>query len=126
MRIVTDSRVMKFIDDFAGTRLQRPCTALGIERNGKIIAGVVFNNYTKNDVEVTVAGNGFTRAFIHRVGQYVFDELGCLRLTVTTEQERVVKITHRLGGQTEGRKRNHFGAGRDAVVLGILREDWKF
>lgn len=99
---------------------------MGIERDGKVTAGVVFNCYTGNDISVTVAGGPFTRGFIAAVGRYVFDKIGCLRMTITTEQPKVIEIAKRLNAQTEGLKRNHFGKGRDGTVLGILREDWNY
>lgn len=99
---------------------------MGIERDGEVIGGVIFSGFTGNDVSVTVAGTGFTRGFISAVGEYVFGKLGCLRMSITTEQPHVISIAHRLAAQTEGTKRNHFGKGRDATILGILREDWNF
>lgn len=125
-RIVTDGRVAEFVGQACGAIIYPPFTAMGLERDGAIVAGAVFNCFTGADVAVTVAGSGFSRAFIAAVGVYVFEQLGCLRLSITTEQERVIDIAKRLGAQTEGRKRNHFGQGRDGIVLGILKEDWRF
>jgi len=124
--IVTDERVARFVGERCETIICPPYTVMGIERNGEIVAGVVFNNYTKNDIEVTVAGGPFTRGFISAVGKYVFEQIGCLRMSITTEKPEVIRIAHRLAAQTEGTKRNHFGKGRDGTVLGILREDWNY
>jgi hypothetical protein len=124
--IVTDERVAWFVGEQCGTIIYPPFTAMGIERDGEITAGVVFNCFTRHDIAVTVAGGPFTLAFIRAVGDYVFQQLRCLRISITTEQRKVIDIAQRLGAQTEGRKRNHFGEGRDGIVLGILREDWRF
>lgn len=124
--IVTDERVARFVGERCGTIIYPPFTVMGIERNGEITAGVVFNCYTGNDIAVTVAGGPFTRGFIAEVGKYVFGQLSCLRMSITTEQPKVIEIARRLGAQTEGLKRNHFGKGRDGTVLGILREDWNY
>ena len=124
--IVTDERVARFVGEHCDTIISPPFTCMGIERGGKIVSGVVFNSFTGNDVAVTVAGSSFTRGFISAVGEYVFEQMGCLRMSITTEQPKVIEIASRLGGQTEGCKRNHFGSGRDGIVLGILKEEWKF
>jgi RimJ/RimL family protein N-acetyltransferase len=124
--IVTDERVARFVGEKCETIICPPFTAMGIERDGQITAGVVFNNFTKHDIEVTVAGGPFSRAFISAVGKYVFEQIGCLRITITTEKPEVIRIAQRLGAQTEGLKRNRFGKGRDATILGILREDWDY
>jgi hypothetical protein len=126
--IVCDDRVARFVGERCATIIYPPFTAMGLERDGLIVAGCVFNCFTGCDVAVTIAGDrgAFTRQFIRAVGQYVFGKLGCQRISITTEQLHVIQIAHRLAAQTEGTKRNHFGKGRDATVLGILREDWKF
>jgi RimJ/RimL family protein N-acetyltransferase len=125
MHIRVDDEVARFVGERCSTIICPPYTAIGLERDGEIVAGVVFNNFTRHDVHVTVAGERFTRGFLRAVGAYVFRQLGCLRMTITTEQERVIDYAKRLGAQTEGRTRNHFGQGRHGIVLGILREDWK-
>lgn len=124
--IVVDDAVARFVGDRCGTIIYPPFTAMGIERDGEIVAGCVFNCFTGYDIAVTVAGERFSRGFVRAVGHYVFHQLGCLRMSVTTERDAVIDYAKRLGAQTEGRKRNHFGKGRHGIVLGILREDWKF
>lgn len=125
--IVTDERVALFVGERCGTIIYPPYTCMGMERDGKVTAGVVFNCFTGNDVEMTVAGEAraFTRQFYHAVRNYVFNQMGCLRISATTESAQVVELAKRLGAQTEGCKRNHFGIGRDGIVLGILKEEWK-
>ncbi len=124
-RIAIDDRVARFVGERCGTIICPPFTAMGIERDGEIIAGAIFNNFTRHDIEVTIAGGPFSRGFARAVGVYVFHRVGCLRMSITTEQDIVVDYAKRLGAQTEGRKRNHFGRGRHGIVLGILKEDWK-
>ena len=99
---------------------------MGIERDGVICAGALFNHFEGADVHITVAGRGWTRAFLRAVGAYVFDQLGCERMTAITEQTPVAMLAQRLGAQIEGRLRNHFGYDRDGILLGILRQDWKY
>lgn len=125
-QIVSDARVADFVGERTGEKICEPYTLLGIEDDGRIVAGVVFNGFTGLDIEVTVAGDrsAFNRAFLKRVGNYIFGECKCLRISVTTEQEHVVDLADRLGGQIEGVKRNRYGPGRDGIILGILREEW--
>lgn len=124
--IVTDERVGRFVADRLGYALCPPFTAMGIEDGGVIKAGVVFNSFEGCDIALTAAGEGWTRAFLDAVGRYVFDQLGCLRMTAVTEQPEVEALAKRLGGEVEGRLRHHFGRGRDGVIVGILREDWRY
>lgn len=107
-----------------GIPIVPPFTVMGIERDGEIVGGVVFNNYTRHDVHMTVAGFGWSRGFVREVGRYVFGRLGCRRITVITEQPKVVALAERLGGKVEGLLREHFGDGRPGYLVGILKEDW--
>lgn len=128
MQIVTDERVARYVAAHVNIMIVPPYTCLGVETNGQIVGGVVFNCFTGNDIEATVAFERqvYRRAFLKAVHEYVFTQLGCLRISITTEQPEVVRLAERLGAQIEGLKRNHFGVGRDAFLLGILKDDWIF
>lgn len=126
MNVVTDERVARFVGQRVGEVIVPPFTAMGLERDGEIVAGVVFNCFEGFDLHVTIAGHGWTRGFLADVGQYVFGTLKCERITIQTEQPKIVRIAKRLGGQVEGLKRNHFGKGRDAILVGILAGDYRF
>lgn len=124
MQIVGDARVAKFVGERVGSIIYPPFTCLGIEKDNEIVAGAVFNCFSGNDVEVTIAGQGWTRGFIREVGRYVFDQLGCLRISITTEQPKVVSFAERLGGAVEGMKPDFYGEGRDAFLVGIRKKDF--
>lgn len=124
--IVTDDRIAKFVSEQIGVSIVPPFASMGIERDGEIKAGVIFNHFEGSDVHVTVAGHGWTRGFFAEVGHYVFDTLQCVRMTAVTEQPQIVRIAERLGGQVEGRLRNHFGEGRDAYLVGVLKGEYRF
>ena len=126
VKIVDDERVARFVGERVGRVIVPPFTVMGIERDGEIVAGVIFNHYEVTDVHVTIAGHGWTRGFLAEVGHYVFGALRCERITVVTEQPEVVRIAERLGGEIEGLMRNHFGQGRDGIVLGILKTDYRY
>lgn len=127
MKTVTDAlRVSEFVSEKAGVLFHPPFTCMGIEKDGEIIAGVVFNMFEGADIHVSAAGKGWTRGFLADVGEYVFNVLGCERITALTEQPEVAVLGQKLGGQIEGCLRSHFGHGRDAYIIGILRQEWRF
>lgn len=122
--IVTDERVALFVAKQCGTVINPPYTLMGIVRAGEIVAGVVFNHWTGADIHLTVAGHGWSRAVLADIGQYVFGQLKCERMTFVTEQPRVVRLAEKLGGQVEGMLRNHFGKDRPGFIVGVLKEDY--
>lgn len=124
--IVANERVARFVSERLSMGLCPPYTTMGIERDGEIAGGVIFNCFEGANVHITVAGVGWTRGFLQAVGGYVFGQLGCERMTATTEQPAVVALACRLGGKVEGVMRNHFGPNRNATIVGILRDDWKY
>ncbi|QDP53771.1 MAG: hypothetical protein GOVbin7759_58 [Prokaryotic dsDNA virus sp.] len=124
--LASGDRVAQFVSDRLGMALCPPFTALGLERDGVLIGGALFNSFEGADVHVTVAGRGWTRGFLRAVGHYVFEQIGCCRMTFTSEHRPVIKYACRLGGQIEGALRDHYGPGRDGVIVGVLRREWKF
>lgn len=124
--IVDDERVARFVGEQVNRVIYPPFTCMGIERDGEIIGGAVFNCFTSNDVHVTVAGTGWTKGFFAEVGHYAFSGLKCCRITALTEQTSVVRIAQRLGGEVEGLIRDYFGNSRDAFLIGIRKDDYRF
>ena len=124
--IVSDERVARFISERLGFALCPPYSTIGIEQNGRIVAGCLFNQFEGADVAVTAAGEGWTRDFLRQVGRYVYDTLGCERMTLTTQFPQVAAYAERLGGQREGLLRSHFGAGQDGIIVGILRDEYRY
>lgn len=123
--IVSDDRVAQFVSKAVGKAFVPPFTVMGIEKDGQVVAGALFNVFEGADVHVSIAGHGWTRSFCREVGRYVFEQLRCERMTALTEQAQVVNLAERLGGRVEGLLRNHFGKGRDAFVIGILKEEYR-
>lgn len=126
--IVTGENVATYVAGKMGTQFYPPYTTIGVEKDGSVVAGIVFNGWTGPDVQLSIAAEpgAISRRFLSRVGSYITNELGCIRATCETEQPAVVKMVERMGGKVEGIKRNHFGEGRDATLVGVLKEDWKF
>lgn len=124
--IVSGARVSAFVADRLGSRFATEHTALGIERDGRMVAGVVFNCWTGPDVQLSIAAEpgALSRRFLRRVGLYITKELGCVRATIETEQQHVIEMALRMGGAIEGVKRDLFGEGRDGTVVGVLKKDW--
>lgn len=124
--IVTDNRVAAFVSERLETQFIPPFTCIGIEKDGEIIAGVVLNVFEGPDCHMSAAGRGWTKGFLADFGNYIFGQLQCERVTAITEQPEVVRLAERLGGQVEGLMRSHFGAGRDAYIVGILKSEYRF
>jgi len=103
-----------------------------IDEEGKLIAGVVWYNYSRafGHIEVGAAATSphwFTRETIRRLYGYPFDELGCqlvLHVTPATDNDRVKRILAGLGCYFVEVPRL-FGRARDGVVAGLTEEVWR-
>ena len=126
MSIITDERVAFFVSQQLGVAFCPPLTCLGTERNGKVINGIIFNQFEGPNVHMSAAGKCWSLGFVRAVGEYVYTQLSCIRMTVTTESPDVVDYALRLGGALEGVMRDYYGEGRDAYLVGVLRDEWRF
>lgn len=126
-RLIFDDRVAAYVARRLNhaISLTPPYSCVGVERNGRIIAGAVFNGWTGPDIELTIAVDhgGLTRGFMRAMADYAFRQCGCVRASFTTTNPRAVTVLTKLGGRIEGVKRNAYGPGCDAVQIGILKEE---
>jgi len=114
-RLTTDrGRVSDFCARLLETEGWANHTAVGLERGGEIIAGVVYENYTGPNIFAHIAGipgkRWMTRTFLHAIFHYPFVRLGVERITAQVE-----------ASNSDARRLNeHFGFQNEAVLRGAM------
>lgn len=124
--IVYGETVALWMESALGEKFVPPFTAIGAtDQTGAIIAGFVFNMYTRHDVEVSLVATRLPRGLMRAVYVYVVETLGCDRATFRTraDNEPAKSALIRLGAQLEGQQRGYFGD-CDALLFGILKEEF--
>jgi RimJ/RimL family protein N-acetyltransferase len=126
-------RIMLFVAERTGEESYgRDYTALGLEQDGKLVAGVLFTNYTKAAILMHVASDGsrhwMTPAFLAAAFRYPFIQLGCRRVTglVRLDNEAAMHFDEHLGFRREGVLREGATDGCDMVIYGMLRNECRF
>jgi hypothetical protein len=112
-----------------GTTFKEPYHALGVMKNGRLAGAVIFNDYEARNVEMTLVGpNAFTRGVAREIFGYAFNELDCLRITVTIPEKHTGTCMKALrwGWIPEGRKRDYYGANEHAIIFGMLKDECRF
>jgi len=102
---------------------------VGVEREGKLIAVVCWDNFRDTSIEVTIAADSprwATRQTIQSLLAYPFMQLKCQRVTsfVRKGNKRARRLNDGLGFKLEGRLRDA-GQNLETVLLyGITRKDY--
>ena len=111
----------------------QPCSSIGVMRGGQLVAGIIFNNFRKKsrDIHLTVAAENkhwMSRQTLRVVFNYVFNQLGCIRLTVVIakKNKRARKLALGLGFQYEGKLRKGIDGLEDAVIYGMLHNECRW
>lgn len=99
--------------------------------NKDMVAGVVFNNFRKTDVEVSCASDNpaaWRPNVCAAIFKYAFDQLGCVRCTsITTKGNKKARsFLESLGFVLEGNIRLGYDGRRDALIYGLLRSECRF
>ena len=107
-------------------------TAIGQERNGEIVAVVVFDGFSDVDCNIHIASDGsgrwLTRELLARAFAYPFIQLGYPRVTglVPAGNNDALRFDEHLGFKREGYHRKAAPDGGDIISLGLLREDCRY
>lgn len=104
--------------------------AIGLEKDGELVAGVAFENCGLADINMHVASEGknwLTRDYLVRCFYYPFVELGLRRVTglIPKKNERSLRFATGLGFRIEGVAR-HALPDDDVVITGMLKEECRF
>lgn len=109
--------------------------AVGVVKGGEIIGGVIYCEYREiapgeHDIRMHCAGGPgwLTRTSLRALFAYPFQQLKCIRVTgvVARGNRRALDLNKRLGFQIEGCIRDGYGAGKDGLLMGMLRRDCRW
>ena len=105
---------------------------MGIELDGELIAGIIFNNIRPNlDVWLTIYSTNrrwCNRRVLRAIFGLAFDEMGSRRvsLCVSKDNEAIKKLVEGLGFVREGLLRQYRDNGNDCIVYGMLKNECKW
>lgn len=111
---------------------ESPYSAIGLlDSRGYLTAGLVYSNFTRGDVVIHIAvlnRRSLTAHFIREGFRYPFVQLGVRRCTVAVAASNVasLRFVRKLGFRQEGRLREWFENGDDALVFGMLRRECRW
>jgi RimJ/RimL family protein N-acetyltransferase len=125
-----DERVAAWVAERAGqTRVVAPA-AIGLERDGRLIAGVsATEHWPGADLNVNIAaepGSAWaSRRFLRALFAYPFVQLGVPRVTARVLEGNAAShaLCKRLGFQLEGVMRRATPGGDNVWIYGMLRDE---
>lgn len=105
--------------------------AIGVEKNRKLIAAVVYTDYHAHMIEmhiVSVDSSWATRHTLKVFFSYPFSQLKLNRVQaiLAASNERAISMAERLGFTKEGHHPCAFMGGVDAVSYGMLKQNCKW
>lgn len=115
-----------YLEKRTGARLERDAVFIA---NTHPLGVAGFERWNGSDVEAHFAGErGFlTRSFLRTLARYVFDQLGCDRVSgrIPVSRRESLVTAGRIGFIPEGYiRRAH--KGEDFVLVGLLKEDCRW
>lgn len=108
------------------------CEAIGLERDGELVAVVVYNLFSGADIAMHIAAvpgrRWMTRDFLRVAFRYPFVQLGCRRVTgyVPMTNQDALRFDLHLGFKVEGCMREALENGEDVAVLGMLKRECRW
>lgn len=125
-------RVARFVAGRVGEEEFNNFSAIGLEKDGELVAGVVYENHNGPNVMMHVASDGsrqwMTPAYLSACFRYPFLQLQCTRVTglVRADNVEAQKFDEALGFEREGKLREAASDGCDLYVYGMLKRDCRF
>ena len=107
------------------------CVAIGVARQDRLIAGVVYYNYHPHMIDASFAATDprwCSRRILRAMFKYPWEQLQIRRLQVTVAKRdrRGRKTLERVGFKLEGVMRRAMPDGTRACIYSMLREECKW
>lgn len=123
---------MRFVASRVGEKEFEGYTAIGLERDGELIAGVLYEQHNGPNVMMHVASNGtrhwMTPAYMAACFKYPFLCLNVNRVTglVRSDNQDAQRFDEALGFKHEGVLREAAADGTDLILYGMLKRECRY
>ena len=124
-------RVADFIERRTGGKYY-DYEAIGIEKNGELVGGVVIDEYVENTrCAMACAGDGgrwLSRGFLPIVFDYVFRQLDCkvVIITIESSNEKSIKLMKHIGFLPVYTVRNGGSNGCNLIIFEMQNSHCKY
>jgi RimJ/RimL family protein N-acetyltransferase len=132
-RIISDpARVWAFVKQQVPVNVVSGMKGLGLERDGDLIAGVLYEGYNGVNVWMHVAADHtkrwLNRDYLRYCFQYPFDELNCKRVSgyVEASNADARRFDEHLGFKQEAVLTGAASDGGDVILYAMRREDCRY
>lgn len=132
-RIISDpARVYDFVSRLMPLNVVAGMKGLGLERDGELVAGVIYEGYNGQNVWMHVAAvpgrRWLNKEYLRYCFEYPFVELGCRRVSGYVEARNLDarRFDEHLGFQQEAVLRGAASDGGDVILYVMWREDCRF
>lgn len=126
-----DARVSAFVSQQIGVEEWSNCRSIGLEKNGELVAGIVYDYYTGTNICMHIAAKGkrwMTKEFLWFMFYYPFVQLGVNRLTgiIPESNKESVRFAQGLhGAKLEARLKDAHPDG-DMLIFVMFKDDCKY
>lgn len=132
-RIVSDpGRVFAFCKERMPLSLVAGMKGLGLEKDGELVAGVIYEGYNQHNVWMHVAAEPgakwLNRDFLRYSFHYPFVELGCKRVSgyVEASNSQARRFDEHLGFKQEAVLQGAASDGGDVILYVMWRNDCRY
>lgn|SRR5574341_937715 len=131
LQIATGPQVLAWAAHQLNTPSFGPAEALGICRDGRLLAAIVYSDYNGANMEMAIASidpRWCSKAALRIAFAIPFIQHNCLRVStvVSVHNEKARDLAERLGFKIEGFHPKALRGGSDAFSLGLLRENCRW
>lgn len=127
-----ESALLPWAQERLCVQFRRDAYSIGLEKDGQIVAVVVFDNFSDVDCNIHIASDG-TKAWMSKgllvtTFAYVFLQLGLARVTglVDAGNADALSFDEHIGFVREGYHPKAGSNGGDMISLGMLRENCRW
>ena len=125
-------RVLDFVRTLMPIDAVEGMEALGIERDGELVAGVIYEGFSKHNVWMHVAavpGSGWlNRSTLKLFFTYPFDQMGVRRVSayVYASNTAACRFDEHLGFKREATLTGAAPDGGDVIIYAMWRKDCRY